>query len=128
MVKATEKPKQLEPGVKKTKQGEKRKQKNFELKKKYLQYFINLPVQKLAASWIGRDEDTIINWRKEDKSFSDQVEAAKSAWALKTSGTVKNSEWLLERVMREHFGVKTDPNANSAVDKFFDRISKMFPD
>ena len=33
------------------------------LKEKFLEYYKDLPVQKLAAGYVGRDEDTIILWK-----------------------------------------------------------------
>jgi len=74
------------------------------LKTKFIEYYSNLPIQKLAAEYIGKCEDTITNWKKKDKRFSDRLLKAKSEWALKTSGKVKSAEWLLERIMKEHFG------------------------
>ena len=36
------------------------------LKAEYLTYFEMLPVYRLTAYSIGRDEDTVLTWRKED--------------------------------------------------------------
>lgn len=77
-----------------------------QLKAKYLDYYSKLPIQKLAADFIGKDEDTIIRWKKDDMSFADQVASAKSAWALEKASKVKSTEWLLERVLNEHFTEK----------------------
>lgn len=79
-----------------------------ELKAKYLEYYKQLPVQKLAAESINRDEDTIILWRKQDSDFADQVALAKSAWALDHSKKVRSKEWLLERVMKDHFAERKE--------------------
>lgn len=75
----------------------------LEKKVKFLEYFRELPIQKLGAGFIGVCEDTIADWKKEDKDFSDQIELAKSEWARTKSKQVKSKEWLLERVMNEHF-------------------------
>ncbi len=85
---------------------EKKKDNNTQSKERFLEYFRQLPVQKLAAAHIGKDEDTITNWKKEDSDFSDQVEDAKAAWALKHTKKVKSEEWLLERIMNDHFTEK----------------------
>lgn len=77
--------------------------KNDDLKEKFLEYFRQLPVQKLAADFIGVHQDTITDWKKKDKSFSDQVSRAKSEWALKHAKNINSSEWMLERVMRDSF-------------------------
>ena len=76
------------------------------LKKQYLVYYRKLPVQKLAAASIGKDEDTIIRWRREDADFADQTEVAKADWALEKCKKVRSTEWLLERVMNDHFSLK----------------------
>ena len=34
------------------------------LKEKFLEYYKDLPLQKLAAESIGRSEDTITDWKK----------------------------------------------------------------
>ena len=73
------------------------------LKTKFIEYYSNLPIQKLAAEYIGKCEDTITNWKKKDKRFSDRLLKARSEWVLKTSGKVKSAEWLLERIMKEYF-------------------------
>ena len=85
------------------------------LKEKYLKYYSELPNQGLAADSIGRNEDTIILWKKEDSEFSDLCAKAKSDWALNKSKRIRNEEWLLERVMNDHFGqkIKTDLNVKS---------------
>ena len=76
------------------------------LKKKYLAYYRKLPVQKLAAASIGKNEDTIIRWRREDADFADQTEVAKADWALEKCKGVRSTEWLLERVLNDHFSLK----------------------
>ena len=76
---------------------------NRERKNKFLEYYAVLPIQKLGAEHIGVDEDTITNWKKEDKWFSDQIGYLKSEWAKKMSTRVRNPEWLLERITRDHF-------------------------
>ena len=74
------------------------------LKTKFIEYYSKLPIQKLAAEYIGKCEDTITNWKKKDKRFSDRLLKAKSQWALDNARSVKSKEWLLERIMKEHFG------------------------
>lgn len=83
------------------------------LKEKYLEYYRELPNQGLAADSIGRNEDTIIIWKNEDSEFSDLCAKAKSDWALSKSKRIRNEEWLLERVMNDHFGQKTKTDLTS---------------
>lgn len=75
---------------------------------KFLEYFRELPVQKLAAGKIGYDENTITFWKKDDKDFCDHIEAAKSDWALSQVKKVKSKEWLLERLMKDHFAERKE--------------------
>lgn len=82
--------------------------KNKELKLKFLEYFRQLPVKKLAAASIGRTDDTILNWEKEDSDFSEQIEQAKAEWALSNIKRVKSREWLLERLMKDHFAPRQE--------------------
>ncbi|MCR4329500.1 MAG: hypothetical protein NUV65_03065 [Candidatus Roizmanbacteria bacterium] len=82
--------------------------KNAKLKSDFIQYYSQLPVQKLACDFIGRTEETVIQWKKDDPEFLNQVTTAKSNWALNNSKKVRSKEWLMERVMNDHFGSKID--------------------
>lgn len=75
-----------------------------EKKKNFLAYYRQLPVQKLGAQFVGVHENTITNWKKDDQDFYDQIEMAASQWALDNAMAVKSKEWLLERLMNDHFG------------------------
>jgi len=99
------------------------------LKRKFLEYYAKLPVQKLAAEFIGKSEDTITDWKKADKKFSDQVTSAKSAWALDNVTKVKSKEWLLERIMKDHFAEKkeVEHSTDNRLSEFLDKTSKMLP-
>ena len=77
--------------------------KNKELKTKFIEYYRQLPVQKLAADFIGKDETTISRWKKDDEEFANQIALSGSAWALENSKRVRSKEWLLERIMKPHF-------------------------
>lgn len=83
----------------------------LKMKEKFLLYFRSLPVQKLACAKIARDEDTICVWKKEDSDFSDQIDEAKADWAEKMSKGVRSKEWLLERVMKDHFAQRNELTA-----------------
>lgn len=107
----------------------KKKREMSKLKKKFIEYYSKLPIQKLAADRIGKDEDTITNWKKKDKKFSDELGIAKSEWALENAIQVKKKEWLLERVLGEHFGesIKVEHGTSEKLEKTLDRISSLFP-
>lgn len=93
-----------------------KRDKNFKLKTRFLEYYRILPIQKLAANNIARNEDTITDWKKADQDFSDQIDIAKSEWAKDKTSRVKSKEWLLERVMKDHFAERkelTGPEGDS---------------
>jgi len=76
-----------------------------ELKAEYIKYFADCPVQKYAAMYINRDEDTIIRWRKNDPHFADCVQRAKAEWIRKKLIATK-AEFALERLEKEIFSPK----------------------
>jgi hypothetical protein len=82
--------------------------KNKALKERFLQYFRDLPVQKLAGEYIGKSEDAIIDWKKADPDFANQIMLAKAEWAMAKSKGVKSKEWLLERLMKDHFAPRQE--------------------
>src|SRR5215210_9109488 len=77
------------------------------LKREYLEYYRELPVQKPAAASIGRSDNAIIAWRGADPEFAAQVQQARAAWALKKTKRVDDT-WLLERVLREEFSPRVE--------------------
>ena len=76
------------------------------LKNEYVKYYADVPVQKYAAMFIGRDEDTIIRWRRDDPKFSDCVEKAKAEWVRKRV-LVTKAEFALERLEKSVFSEKS---------------------
>lgn len=56
--------------------------KHKELKEKFLEYYSEMPIKKYAAYSIGRDEDTILLWEKEDSDFSDSIKQRKANYLL----------------------------------------------
>ena len=82
--------------------------KNLEKKKKFLEYFKDVPMQKFGAMHIGVDEDTIGNWKKEDSDFSDSIDNLKAAFVKDNLGDVKNLEWKLERMFKREFAQRTE--------------------
>lgn len=93
------------------------------LKNKFFEYYSRLPIQKLAADFIGKDEDTITNWKNKDKNFSDKLSSLKSEWALENTTKIKNREWLLERIMKEHFAekIETEHTINKSLEEFLNK-------
>jgi hypothetical protein len=57
---------------------------------------------KLIGKSVGRDEDTILNWRKEDADFSDRLEQARYRFLQKNTRRAK-PEFLLERLEPQIF-------------------------
>lgn len=76
--------------------------KRLPLKQAFLEYYRKLPIQKAAAAFIKKSEDTITDWKKEDQDFADEVERAKSEFVLER-GKRSANEWVLERVANEFF-------------------------
>lgn len=76
--------------------------KRLTLKEAFLDYYRQLPIQKAAAAFIKKSEDTITDWKKEDKDFADEIELAKSEF-IKTRSVKTAPEWILERVTNEFF-------------------------
>lgn len=74
-----------------------------ELKAKFIQYFRQLPHHGLAAAYIGRTNDTISAWKRQDPEFSEAVDRAKAEFAMENVVQVKNKEWVLERLLRGEF-------------------------
>ncbi len=77
------------------------------LKSQYVRFYEDVPVQKYAAMHIGRDEDTIIRWRKNDVMFADAVKKAETAFIRKKMLTVK-AEFALERLFKSVFSEKQE--------------------
>lgn len=78
-----------------------------ELKKKYVEYYETTPVQRYAAMYVGRDEDTILRWKKEDAEFAEAVNLAKAKWVSSRLKDVK-SEFALERLEKQIFSQKQE--------------------
>lgn len=99
------------------------------LKIKFLEYYRTVPVQKLAANFISRSEDTITDWKKADTHFSDQIEVMGSEWAKEKVSEVKSPEWLLERLMNDHFRNKSkvELDVSEEVEKALDFIRTKLP-
>lgn len=73
-----------------------------ELKERYIQYYKDLPVQKYAAMYVGRDEDTIKRWREDDADFADRVNLARAEWVKQKASKAK-VEFALERLEKSIF-------------------------
>lgn len=69
-------------------------------KDRFIFYFQDVPVQKYAAMYIGRTEQTIINWMKEDEDFFNRVQTARAEWIKKKAIKVR-AEFALERLEKD---------------------------
>lgn len=72
------------------------------LKTEYVKYFEDVPIQRYAALFVGRDEDTIIRWRRCDMQFADAVQRAKAKW-IRKKVVASKAEFALERLEKEMF-------------------------
>lgn len=105
----------------------------IKLKREYVRYFLDVPIQKYAAMAIARDEDTIIRWRKDDPKFADAVQRAKANWIRKKVIATK-AEFALERLESEIFSPKVNISHNvehqetrEKIRQFLDDVSEVDP-
>jgi len=82
--------------------------KRLPLKKKFLEYFQKVPIQKYAGAYIGKSEDTITRWKKADEDFADQIELAKAEYLKAKLIKVRSNEWILERLFKDHFSLRQE--------------------
>lgn len=87
------------------------KQKIARLKEEYLRFFSDLPVQKAAADFIGRDVTTIQGWARDDDEFKANVSRAKAEWAKKNHRRIKPDN-LLARLYDDLKPVPQEVDAN----------------
>ena len=97
------------------------------LKKEYVAYFNDVPVQRYAAMAIARDEDTIIRWRKDDPKFADAVQIAKATWIRKRVIASK-AEFALERLENEVFSPKMTLTHSSDLQDTREKIRAFLDD
>lgn len=86
---------------------------NLKLKEQFLEYFLDVPIQKYAAAVIGRDENTITRWKTEDVDFSDQINVAKARFLQTNLKRVRSKEWTIERLFKDHFSPPKQEVENS---------------
>lgn len=79
-----------------------------ESKAKFLEYFAEVPIQKYAAAYIGKSEDTIHDWKTKDSNFADQIEIAKANYLRKQLKGVRSKEWIIERLFKDHFAQRQE--------------------
>lgn len=77
------------------------------LKEEYIAYFADVPVHRYAAQAIGRSEDAVLLWRKDDAEFSARVNQAEASWVRKKVMKVK-AEFALERLQKQIFKETTE--------------------
>lgn len=97
------------------------------LKQEYVKYFEDVPVQKYAAMAIGRDEDTIIRWRKDDPDFAEAVLKAKAEFIRKKVLATK-AEFALERLEREVFSPQLTITHQAELQDTRDKIKAFLDD
>lgn len=84
------------------------------LKKEFVEYYKDVPVQKYAAMFIGRDEDTVIRWKGKDQEFADAVRRAKADWVRKKVIATK-AEFALEKLAKELFNEASESDYDRAI-------------
>jgi len=83
------------------------------LKEKFLEYFKETPIQKFAGFHVGRCEDTISDWKKDDQDFSDWIDKYKADYVKRKIGEVRSPEWILERIFKGDFAQRTETDLTS---------------
>jgi len=83
------------------------KDKNYELKKQYVNYLKGVPSHKFASMSIMKSQQTTKRWRDRDRDFDYQCERAISTFVDKNVKKAK-PEFRLERLIREEFGPKSE--------------------
>jgi len=79
-------------------------------KVKFLEYFADVPIQKYAAMYIGKSEDTISRWKGEDTEFADQIEAKKAEYLRKGVKRIRigDPKWVIERIYKKEFSPRRE--------------------
>lgn len=95
-------------------------------KQMILEYLADIPVYKWAAKYVRIDEDTLTNWKHEDKEFSDACQLKISEFVRRTAKRAK-PEFQLERMLKKDFGNEAQPevqinNYHSMTDEQLDRL------
>ena len=80
----------------------------LKLKKRFLEYFKDVPIQKYAGFHIGKNENTITNWKKEDLDFCDQIDFANAAYLRENVPKIPSREWKVERLFKDHFSLRQE--------------------
>ena len=96
-------------------------------KRRFLEYYSRLPIIRLACDNVGIDPNTATNWQEKDKKFYEAIRLAKSQWADSNVHGVRNKEWLLERIMSEHFRQvsEIEHGTTNELSEALDRLSKV---
>jgi len=102
------------------------------LKQRYLEYYEDVPIQKYAAMAVGRDEDTVLRWKKDDTDFADAVQRAHAQRVRKKVIAVK-AEFALERLQKDLFSERQEINLSPAPRPISDpvlrdRLKRAFKD
>lgn len=70
------------------------------LKEKFLSYYAKMPIKRYGAYYVGRDEDTILLWEKNDSEFSERIKELKAEYLLQKAKTLR-SEFIIPLLFRE---------------------------
>lgn len=72
----------------------------FDLKNEFIEYYKIMPIKKYAAYSIGRSQDTIRLWEKDDYDFSYRVKKTKADY-LKGKAKNLRPEFIIPLLFRE---------------------------
>jgi len=77
------------------------------LKLEFLDYYKDVPIQKYAAQWIGRDQTTVSDWKAADPDFAKAIQKMEAAFISKNLLKTK-AEFKLERIIKSEFAQRTE--------------------
>lgn len=98
-----------------------------ELKERAIEYYRELPVYKLAAAKVGRDEDTMQRWKKEDSEFAYRLQVARADWILKNTKKTPPA-WLLERLEKDLFAERKEITGKEGEPIQVESVTKLSDD
>lgn len=93
------------------------------LKERYLEYIKKFPFYRWAAKSIGKSEDTLQLWRKEDKDFAERVEISR-AEGMKYFGGRATPDLILKSADPETFKERVDITSGNKPIPILGELSK----
>lgn len=76
----------------------------------FLKYFADVPIQKYAAMHIGRSDETITRWKRDDVEFVEQIKALRAEYLRKSVKKIRlgDPKWVIERMYKKDFSARQE--------------------